>query len=93
MRYGFLAAIPATLMLTGAACAQAPAATPPGAAPPSSGVVAPQPGSTGAPGAATVNPTGRPGDTITNNSAAGGNAGQPSRAAPQGGGGSGGGSK
>ncbi|MGZ7869860.1 hypothetical protein ACXR8U_29915 [Methylobacterium radiotolerans] len=34
-------------------------------------------------------PTGRPADTISNNSAAAGNANQPSRVAPQGGGGGG----
>ncbi len=89
MRTSFLAALPMTLIMTGAAFAQAPAATPPGAVQPSPGVVAPQPGSTGAPGTVTVNPTGRPGDTITNNSAAGGNADQPSRVVPQGGGGGG----
>ena len=82
-------AIPFMLLVSGAAYAQAPAATPPTTAPGTSGVVAPQPGSTGAPAAAAGTPTGRPADTITNNSAAGGNAGQPSRAVPQGGGGGG----
>lgn len=84
-----LTAIPFMLLVSGAAYAQAPAATPPSTMPGTPGVVAPQPGSTGAPAAATGTPTGRPADTITNNSAAGGNAGQPSRAVPQGGGGGG----
>lgn len=83
-----LTALPALLMVSGAAYAQAPSAGP-SATPGSAGVVAPQPGSTGAPGTVTATPTGRPGDTITNNSAAGGNADQPSRAVPQGGGGGG----
>ncbi|MBE7157762.1 MAG: hypothetical protein INR62_04900 [Rhodospirillales bacterium] len=90
MRFGLpLTAIPAAMLFTGAALAQAPAATPPGTAPASSGVVTPQQGSTGAPGTVNVNPTGNPGDTITNNSSAGGNANQPERAVPQGGGGGG----
>ena len=82
-------AIPFMLLGPGAAYAQTSAATPPTTTPGAPGVVAPQPGSTGAPAAATGTPTGRPADTITNNSAAGGNAGQPSRAIPQGGGGGG----
>ena len=48
---------------------------PPGAP----GVVTRQPGSTGAPGAGTYSPTGRAADGIAPDSAAGGNAGQPSR--------------
>lgn len=48
---------------------------PPGAP----GVVTRQPGSTGEEGAATYSPTGRPEDGIANDSAAAGNAGQPSR--------------
>jgi hypothetical protein len=90
MRHGLLfAAIPAAVILSGAAFAQAPAGSPPGTAPGSAGVVAPQPGSTGAPGTVNANPTGQPADTITNNSSAGGNANQPERAVPQGGGGGG----
>ncbi|MCJ2011236.1 hypothetical protein [Methylobacterium sp. J-076] len=73
------------LGLSGAALAQtAPVA--PGASPSSAPVVVPQSGSTGAPNAATISPNGNPADTITTDSAAGGNAGQPSRAIPQGGG-------
>lgn len=83
-------AIPFVLLLSGTALAQAPAAPPTATAPGAPGVAAPQPGSTGAPATVTGTPTGRPADTITNNSAAGGNAGQPSRAVPQGGGGGGG---
>ncbi len=52
------------------------------------GVIAPQGGSTGAPGAYNYSPTGQPADVISNDSSAAGNAGQPSRVAPQGGGGS-----
>lgn len=48
---------------------------PPGAP----GVVTKQSGSTGAPGAGTYSPTGRAADGISPDSAAGGNAGQPSR--------------
>ncbi|MCJ2069433.1 hypothetical protein MKK75_11625 [Methylobacterium sp. J-030] len=48
---------------------------PPGAP----GVVTRQPGATGDEGAATYSPTGRAADGITNDSAAAGNAGQPSR--------------
>lgn len=84
-----LTVIPSALLFTGAAFAQAPAGSPPSAAPGSAVVVAPQPGSTGAPGTVNANPTGQPADTITNNSSAGGNANQPERAVPQGGGGGG----
>lgn len=73
------------LGLSGAALAQATPAAP-GAHPSTGPVVAPQSGSTGAPNAATISPNGNPADTISTNSAAGGNAGQPSRAIPQGGG-------
>lgn len=59
---------------------------PPGAP----GVVTRQSGATGAEGAITYSPTGQPADTISNDSAAAGNADQPSRVAPQGGGGAGG---
>jgi len=80
-------AIPFMLLFAGTAFAQAPAAAPPSTAPGTPGVAAPQPGSTGAPGTVTGTPTGQPADTVTNNSAAGGNAGQPERPLPQGGGG------
>ncbi|SFM07055.1 hypothetical protein [Methylobacterium pseudosasicola] len=56
---------------------------PPGAP----GVVTPQSNSTGSEGAITYSPTGQPADSISNDSAAAGNANQPSRVAPQGGGG------
>ncbi|MBE7247225.1 MAG: hypothetical protein INR63_19970 [Actinomycetospora chiangmaiensis] len=54
------------------------------------GVVTQQPNSTGNDPAVTYSPTGRPADTLSTDSAAAGNAGQPSRVAPQGSGGSGG---
>ncbi|QGY06237.1 hypothetical protein MMSR116_18120 [Methylobacterium mesophilicum SR1.6/6] len=79
-------ALPFLLLFSGAAFAQAPTAAPPSAtAPGSPGVVAPQPGSTGAPATVTGTPTGQPADTVTNNSSAGGNAAQPERPVPQGG--------
>lgn len=53
----------------------------------SPGVVTPLNNATGADRAITYSPTGRPADTISNDSAAAGNSGQPSRVAPQGGGG------
>ncbi|MCJ2096940.1 hypothetical protein MKK67_31170 [Methylobacterium sp. J-072] len=56
---------------------------PPGAP----GVVTSQSNATGAEGAITYSPTGQPADSIANDSAAAGNANQPSRVAPQGGGG------
>jgi hypothetical protein len=59
----------------------------------SPGVVSQQPNSTGNDPAVTVSPTGRPADTISTDSAAAGNAGQPSRVAPQGSGGSSGSSR
>ncbi|MCJ2015395.1 hypothetical protein [Methylobacterium sp. J-076] len=55
--------------------------------PGSPGVVTPLDGATGGDQAITYSPTGRPADSISNDSAAAGNAGQPSRVAPQGGGG------
>jgi hypothetical protein len=56
---------------------------PPGAP----GVVTRQPGSTGEEGAATYSPTGRAADGISNDSAAAGNEGQPSRMGSTGSGG------
>ena len=47
----------------------------------------PQSNATGAEGARTYSPTGRPADSISTDSAAAGNANQPSQVAPQGGGG------
>lgn len=58
-------------------------------APGAPGVVSQQNDATGNDAAVTYSPTGRPADTISNNSAAAGNANQPSRVAPQGGGGGG----
>ena len=58
---------------------------PPGAP----GVVSTQSSTTGNDPSITYSPTGQPADTISNNSAAAGNADQPSRVAPQGGGGGG----
>lgn len=72
------------LGLSGAVLAQTTPVVP-GARSPSAPVVAPQSGSTGSPNATVISPNGNPADTITTNSAAGGNAGQPSRAIPQGG--------
>lgn len=54
------------------------------------GVVSTQADTTGSVPSVTYSPTGRPADTITTDSAAGGNANQPSRVAPQGGAGGGG---
>ena len=51
------------------------------------GVVTPQSNATGAESALTDSPTGRPADSISTDSAAAGNANQPSQVAPQGGGG------
>ncbi|MGV7031976.1 hypothetical protein [Methylobacterium symbioticum] len=53
------------------------------------GVLTRQGGATGEPGAYSYSPTGQPADVISNDSAAAGNAGQPSRVAPQGSGGGG----
>ena len=84
-----LLAIPLALSLTAVASAQtSPPTTPAVPAPGTPGVATPTTGSTGSPGAATYSPTGRPADTMSNDSSAAGNAGQPSRVAPQGGGGS-----
>ncbi|WP_050736176.1 hypothetical protein [Methylobacterium sp. ARG-1] len=58
------------------------------ASPGTPGVVTRQPGSTGAEDAATISPTGRPQDGAAPDSAAGGNAGQPSRTGSTGSGGS-----
>lgn len=73
------------------ASAQAVIETPAGTAvvvqPGAPGVATRQAGSTGEPGAINYSPTGQPADVISNDSAAAGNAGQPSRVAPQGGGG------
>lgn len=87
---------PLALILAGTAFAQSPAVvTPavPGTAEPGTagapGVLTRQPGAVGSEGAATYSPTGQPADTISNDSAAAGNANQPSRVAPQGGGGGG----
>ena len=83
MRYRVLAAAaPIVALLAGTVLAQAQTATPG-----STGVTAPQSGSTGAPGAVNSSPTGQPADTRSNSSSAGSNAGQPERPAPQGGGG------
>lgn len=54
---------------------------PPGAP----GVVSTQSNTTGSDPSVTYSPTGRPADTISTDSAAAGNASQPSRVAPQGG--------
>ncbi|WCS25173.1 hypothetical protein LOK46_29300 [Methylobacterium sp. NMS14P] len=62
---------------------------PGGPAPGVPGVVSQQSDTTGNDAAVTYSPTGRPADTISNNSAAAGNANQPSRVAPQGSGGGG----
>lgn len=53
------------------------------------GVVTPLNNTTGGDAAISYSPTGQPADTISNDSAAAGNAGQPSRVAPQGGAGGG----
>jgi hypothetical protein len=77
----------ATIVPASAQVIERPVAPPPGAP----GVVSQQSDATGNDAAVTYSPTGRPADTISNNSAAAGNANQPSRVAPQGG--AGGGSK
>ncbi len=73
--------------------AQAVIETPTGTAvvvpPGAPGVLTRQPGATGEEGAISYSPTGQPADVISNDSAAAGNAGQPSRVAPQGSGGGG----
>ncbi|SDN13772.1 hypothetical protein SAMN05216360_1066 [Methylobacterium phyllostachyos] len=58
--------------------------------PGSRGVVSTQSDTTGSDPAVTYSPTGQPADTISADSAAAGNANQPSRVAPQGGAGGGG---
>ena len=58
--------------------------------PGSPGVVTRQPGSTGEEGAASYSPTGRAEDSISDDSAAAGNEGQPSRVGSTGSGGGGG---
>lgn len=84
-----LFALPLAVAFAGAALAQPAVAPAPGApAPGAPGVAAPMTNSTGSPAAGSYSPTGRPADSISNDSSAAGNAGQPSRVAPQGGGGS-----
>ena len=72
------------LALSGAALSQTPSAGTPPASAPGGAVTTPQSNSTGAAGATTVSPNGNPADSKSTDSAAGSNAGQPSRAAPQG---------
>ena len=67
--------------------AETPAGTAVVAPPGAPGVSTRQSGSTGDAGATNYSPSGQPADTISTNSAAAGNANQPSRVAPQGGGG------
>ncbi|AWN35225.1 hypothetical protein [Methylobacterium radiodurans] len=90
MKTILLAAVAAAALALPAS-AQAVIETPTGTAvvvpPGAPGVVTRQTGATGEPGAVNYSPTGRPADVISNDSAAAGNAGQPSRVAPQGGGG------
>jgi hypothetical protein len=87
-----LFALPLTVAFAGAALAQSTVAPAPNApapgAPGAPGVAAPTTNATGSPAAGSYSPTGRPADAISNDSSAAGNAGQPSRVAPQGGGGS-----
>lgn len=84
-----LFALPLAMAFAGAAVAQTTVAPAPGAsAPGAPGVAAPTTNATGSPAASSYSPTGRPADSISNDSSAAGNAGQPSRVAPQGGGGS-----
>ncbi len=84
-----LFALPLAMAFAGAAVAQSTVAPAPGApAPGAPGVAAPTTNATGSPAAGSYSPTGRPADAISNDSSAAGNAGQPSRVAPQGGGGS-----
>ncbi|AWB19869.1 hypothetical protein DA075_02035 [Methylobacterium currus] len=87
-----LAGLAASLLVAGAASAQtaAPSTAPGmGTGPAATGTVAPTQNNTGGnpAGVAAPGPTGA--STVTGNSAAGGNAGQPSRAVPQGSAGSG----
>ncbi|MCF4124454.1 hypothetical protein HBB12_003540 [Methylobacterium sp. SyP6R] len=80
------------LAFAGAAAAQTPATPAAPIAPGVTGTVAPSPGNTGSNPNITVAPGGTGASTIQTDSAAGGNAGQPSRAVPQGSSNSGGGS-
>ncbi|WP_375464711.1 hypothetical protein [uncultured Methylobacterium sp.] len=94
MRFRALA-LASSVLIAGAAQAQSPAVVTPGApgtagpgtvdAPGGPGVLTRQSGAVGSEGAVTYSPTGQPADTISNDSAAAGNANQPSRVAPQGG--------
>jgi len=72
------------LSLTGMASAQTTVAPAP-VGPATTGTVAPSPGTTGNAPNVTIAPSGTGADTIQTDSAVGGNAGQPSRAVPQGG--------
>lgn len=84
-----LFALPLAVAFAGAALAQSTVAPAPAApAPGTPGVAAPTTNATGSPAAGSYSPSGRPADAISNDSSAAGNAGQPSRVAPQGGGGS-----
>jgi hypothetical protein len=82
--FALAATLPAAAQVT--ATPTGPAVVVPSGAP---GVVSQQAGTTGNDPAVSYSPTGRPADTISNDSAAAGNAAQPSRVAPQGGGGGG----
>ncbi len=73
------------LALSGAALSQTPSTGTPPTSAPGGTVTTPQSSSTGAAGATTVSPNGDPAANKSTDSAAGSNAGQPSRAAPQGG--------
>ena len=93
-----LAGLAAGLLVAGAASAQTAAPTTvPGpmgngtmqTGPATTGTVAPMPNNTGGTAGGVIAPGPNGASTITGNSAAGGNAGQPSRAVPQGSGNSG----
>lgn len=77
--------VAAALTLAGAAAAQTPATPVTPVAPGVTGTVAPSPGNTGSNPNVTIAPGGTGASTIQTDSATGGNAGQPSRAVPQGG--------
>lgn len=79
------------LAFAGAATAQTSATPATPVAPGVTGTVAPSPGNTGSNPNVTIAPGGTGASTIQTDSAAGGNAGQPSRAVPQGSSNSGGG--
>lgn len=84
-----LFALPLAVAFAGASLAPPAVAPAPGSpAPGAPGVAAPMTNATGSPAACSYSPTGRPVDSTTNDSSASGNAGQPSRVAPQGGRGS-----